>query len=116
VGATLNLLVLKTRQMDPLLTFYQALGIEFVQEQNGKGPVHYAARVGPTVFDVYPLVEGSADSTTRLGFAVDDLEKVLAALQSKEMPRDTPWGRCAAVRDPDGRSLELCQQVGHDGV
>jgi hypothetical protein len=41
---SLTLLVLKTRQVEQLRLFYQTLGVELVQEQHGKGPVHYAGR------------------------------------------------------------------------
>jgi hypothetical protein len=34
---SLTLLVLKTRQVNRLLAFYQTLGIEFADEQHGKG-------------------------------------------------------------------------------
>lgn len=35
----LTLLVLKTRQVEQLRRFYQTLGLEFAEEQLGKGPV-----------------------------------------------------------------------------
>jgi hypothetical protein len=38
--AKLNLLVLKTRQLDRLRGFYAALGIAFAEERHGGGPTH----------------------------------------------------------------------------
>jgi predicted enzyme related to lactoylglutathione lyase len=113
-NVSLKLLVIKTARMDPLRAFYECLGIPLADERHGTGPTHFAANVGETVFEVYPLTGGAtvADSTTRLGFAVADLDRVLAALHSLgtsllDPPRDTPWGRRAVVRDPDGRAVEL---------
>lgn len=42
----LKLLVLKTRQVERLLAFYQTLGIDFTQEQHGKGPAHHSGQIG----------------------------------------------------------------------
>ncbi len=112
----LNLLVLKTRRLDPLLRFYAALGIEFVEEQHGDGPRHHAGRVADLVLELYPLSEdsGPADTTTRLGFAVTDLEAAVASLLAAggtvvTKPKQTEWGLRAVVRDPDGRAVELSQ-------
>ena len=54
-GVSLKLLVLKTRQPDRLRTFYQAFGVELVEERHGSGPHHYAGQVGDTVLEIYPL-------------------------------------------------------------
>lgn len=43
--AKLNLIVLKTHQFDSLNDFYSALGLSFVEEKHGDGPLHLAARV-----------------------------------------------------------------------
>ena len=113
-NVALSLLVLKTRQLDGLRRFYGSLGIELTKEQHGKGPVHYAARVGDVVLEVYPLPDNdtSADATTRLGFAVPSVAKVVQALQAVgtpivREPQVTQWGLQAVVRDPDGRAVEL---------
>ena len=66
---SLTLLVLKTRQVEQLRAFYQALGVDLVEEQHGKGPVHFAGRAGAVVIEVYPLPDDGSpvDSSTRLG-------------------------------------------------
>src|SRR5262249_11404255 len=115
--AKLNLLVLKTHDLPRLRNFYAALGLAFVEEQHGKGPVHFTARCGDLVLELYPLPEdaGVPDATIRLGFAVADLEATLQGLRTLGVevvrePRSTPWGRQAVVRDPDGRGVELTEQ------
>src|SRR5262249_36493596 len=111
---SLTLLVLKTPDVDALRAFYQAFGLTFIQEQHGNGPVHYAARIGEAVMDVYPLLTGEADKTTRLGFTVADLSKVIADLKTRSVevkePAATEWGLRVVVRDPDGRAVELYQR------
>jgi lactoylglutathione lyase len=116
-NVTLSLVVLKTRQIDALRSFYGSLGIEMAQEQHGKGPVHFAGQVGDVVLEVYPLPEDGppADGTTRLGFGVARLAEVVQALQVLGAPvvtepQATPWGFRAVVRDPDGRAVELYQR------
>jgi lactoylglutathione lyase len=114
---TLTLLVLKTRQVEQVRLFYEALGIELAEEQHGKGPIHFAGRAGDVVIEVYPFPDDGTpvDSSTRLGFAVENLADVVQALQgigSKIVtaPQETALGFQAVVRDPDGRSVELTQR------
>lgn len=111
---SLTLLVLKTRQVGQHRLFFQTLGIDFAEEQHGKGPVHYSGRVDGVVMEIYPLPDDGSpvDSSTRLGFAVKDLVQVVEALQEigttiVTPPRETAWGLQAVVRDPDGRAVEL---------
>jgi predicted enzyme related to lactoylglutathione lyase len=113
----LDLLVLKTRHLDRLKAFYAALGIAFAEEKHGGGPTHYAGRVGEAVLELYPLPENGdpADATTRLGFAVSDLDAVMGSLEAAggavvAGPRQTQWGYRAVDHDPDGRAVELCQR------
>ena len=77
----LKLIVLKTTQPDALRGFYTQLGFQFVEEQHGKGPVHFSAALGDGILEIYPLSGGvEADQTTRLGFAVSDLESIVECL------------------------------------
>jgi predicted enzyme related to lactoylglutathione lyase len=110
---SLRLVVIRSGHLEQVRTFYQALGIDLAQERHGTGPTHYAGQVGEAVFEVYPVPEGGApDATTRLGFALDDVEQVVEGLRAAgatvlDPPRPTPWGYRAVVRDPDGRAVEL---------
>jgi catechol 2,3-dioxygenase-like lactoylglutathione lyase family enzyme len=114
---SLKLLVLRTPHLDRLRRFYQGLGVDFVEERHGDGPLHFASRIGETILELYPLAEegDAADHTTRLGFAVTDLSAALAALEADgvtivRQPRPSTWGNRAVVRDPDGRSVELYEE------
>lgn len=115
MNVSISLLVLKTHQLDRMVAFYSLLGIEFREEQHGSGPIHFASQLQSIVFEIYPLTEGSeADTTTRLGFAVTDLDRALESLiehgfSETKNAMQTPWGYRALVRDPDGRTVELYQ-------
>ena len=84
----LKLIVLKTTQPDALRGFYAQLGFQFVQEQHGTGPVHHSAPLGDGILEIYPLSGGvEADKTTRLGFAVSDLESIVACFDECTLDR-----------------------------
>ena len=116
-SVSLSLLVLKTRQVESLRRFYSVLGVELAEEQHGKGPVHYAGRVGDVVLEVYPLPEDDTpvEVTTRLGFTVEKLIEIVEALPALGVtvvaqPQATDWGYRSVVLDPDGRAVELYQR------
>jgi lactoylglutathione lyase len=113
---SLSLLVLKTRQVERLRAFYQTVGVDLVEEKHGKGPVHFAGRARDVVIEVYPLADDGSpvDSSTRLGFTVENVAEVIRALDGTGTkivtpPKETAWGFQAVVKDPDGRSVELTQ-------
>jgi lactoylglutathione lyase len=113
----LSLLVLKTRQVEKMRAFYGALGIDLAEEQHGKGPVHFAGRIGDVVLELYPLPDDGTptDTTTRLGFTLTQLAVALERLQALGIPNPgkpqaTEWGNRVVVRDPDGRAVELSER------
>jgi predicted enzyme related to lactoylglutathione lyase len=116
ITVSLRLLVVKTRRLEEVRAFYQSLGVALAPEQHGQGPLHYAGQIGEAIFEVYPQQgDEVTDTSTRLGFAVDDLGRVLESLRAAGTPvisqaKATPWGTRAVVRDPDGRAVELYQR------
>jgi lactoylglutathione lyase len=112
-GIHLNLVVLRSRDLDRAQAFYEALGLSFVRHAHGKGPIHLASEASGQVFELYPLGDDAAStSSTRVGFAVPDVDATYAALvnaggTSVSPPKDSPWGRRAVVADPDGHRVEL---------
>jgi predicted enzyme related to lactoylglutathione lyase len=115
-GGSLTLLVLKTNQIQNVLAFYQKLDVEFVEEQHGNGPRHYAGKLGEIVFELYPAKEDDVqDAAVRLGFRVAKLDHTILTLRAIgtpmiNEPKVTDWGTRAVVRDPDGRAVELYQR------
>ncbi|MBV9850371.1 MAG: VOC family protein [Armatimonadetes bacterium] len=81
---TLGLVVLRAADVDRMLAFYHALGLEFVQERHGNGPIHYSCDLGGTIIEIYPGKSGVAPDrrsggATMLGFQVVSLDATLAA-------------------------------------
>ncbi|MGW1376951.1 VOC family protein [Streptomyces sp. NPDC002446] len=96
-AARIALIVLYSDHLEEARSFYTGLGLTFVPEQHGKGPLHYAAtQADDTVIELYPATEARPASSVRLGFTVDG--------QSVEPPLAP--GR-HVVQDPDGRAVEL---------
>lgn len=113
---SLNLIVLRTAQIEQALAFYAALGLHFAPHQHGTGALHYASTLGEVVMELYP--QRTATDTTsavRIGFAVSDLAALLARLDALGVrllttPHASPWGLRAVVADPDGHRVELTQR------
>lgn len=111
--AKLNLIVLRSLDIDRAVTFYRMLGLVFTKHCHGNGSEHYSSEIDGVVFEVYPLSEGqSASTSVRVGFNVDDVDSLIPLLVQVgavvvSSPRDCEWGRKALVRDLDGHAVEL---------
>jgi lactoylglutathione lyase len=115
VSPRMNLLVLKSPDVDRAVNFYRLLGLTFDRHQHGSGPWHYSAEVDGFVFEIYPgHVETVQPSGTRLGFQVADLEETLAKLRRSgvkvvQEKLLSPWGLHAVVEDFTGHRVELTE-------
>ncbi len=113
----LNLLVLRSPDMHRAVEFYRALGLVFTLHAHGSGPEHYSTELSGTVLEIYPLTAKSSPTTgTRLGFAVEFVERLVSSLAARgaeivSPPTDSEWGRRAVVRDFDGHTIELVSRV-----
>ena len=109
----LNLVVLRSVDIDRAAQFYQRMGLSFTRHAHGSGPEHYSSEVNGIVFEIYPLTPKSEPTTsTRIGFSVDSVDEIvpmLSQLGAKVVvaPTDSEWGRRAVVKDLDGHSVEL---------
>ena len=109
----LNLVVLRSPDIDRAVTFYREMGLLFTQHRHGNGPLHYTSDVNGLVFEIYPLKADQAPTTaTRIGFRVDDVDGIVTMLSKigatiVTPPTDSEWGRRAVVRDRDGHVVEL---------
>ena len=111
----LNLVVIRSLEPAQVVKFYSLFGMQFQEERHGSGPIHWAASLAEMVLEVYPAKSADeVDSTTRLGFEVNDAVVVLERLRTagfqvvKELSQG-PWGTRAVVRDSDGRSVDIVQ-------
>lgn len=114
--ATFSLLVIRAGNTKAALEFYGALGLSFVEEQHGAGPLHLACDLDGTIFEIYPARPSDGVDSTMLGFKVESLNETLAALRDlgiepKSPPKSASWGRYANVIDFDGRTVQLTENL-----
>ncbi len=112
----MNLMVMYCEDIEAARQFYGRVGIPFELEKHGNGPEHFAAKLGQTVLELYPRRNGKSPSTVRIGFVVDDLTSVIETMRGAgdtiaTEPADSPWGRRAVVKDPNGNAVELIQKT-----
>jgi len=109
---SLNLLVLRCRDLENSRRFYELLGMKFIRHAHG-GPEHLAHEDDRGVFELYPAKPDEKPDRTGIGFAVVDLAPMrcamIAAGFAPEPIIQNPWGVTCVVRDPDGRRVELKQ-------
>lgn len=117
-GLALDLIVLRSSDLDAARAFYEAVGVRFTAERHGTGPDHLAATLaGGLVLELYPattegLVTLGGTGDIRLGFVVDDVAATVRAVREAGgkviIEPTTKHGRHRAVlADPDGRRIEL---------
>jgi catechol 2,3-dioxygenase-like lactoylglutathione lyase family enzyme len=111
----LNLLVLRVADVAKSRAFYEALGLQLVEERHGSGPDHLSARLEGSVLELYPASQASpATEVLRFGLMINDLARtvdqaVLAGGVLVTPPGDTAWGKRAVIAAPDGHKIELTE-------
>ena|SRR5258708_29330191 len=116
-SVTLNLVVIRSRDIDRLAAFYSAIGLNLVKHKHGSGQEHFSHENGPVVFEIYPQ-QGDENSTTgvRIGFQVQTViatveEAVRAGAQVVYSPKISALGLRAIIDDPDGHRAELIEPI-----
>lgn len=56
----MSVFVIRTQEVERTRAFFEKLGLAFVQEQHGDGPIHFACEQNGVVFEIYPT--GSINS------------------------------------------------------
>lgn len=103
----LNLVVLYSKDIEGLKSFYEGIGLEFRAERHGDGPFHYAAG-GDTVLEIYPTKSALIEKTA-IGFEVDNLTQVVADLREYVSEGDMA-NEMVRLRDPDNRRVFLTEK------
>ncbi|GHC40903.1 VOC family protein [Roseibacillus persicicus] len=118
-SSVLNLVVIRSGDLDWAEQFYGALGLHFERHRHGAGPLHLAAVTGGggLVFEIYPL-KNPEQSThfVRLGFRVEDVDGCVQRLMTLgarvvSEAKESEWGRRAVVEDGDGHKVELVEPL-----
>jgi predicted RNase H-like nuclease/predicted enzyme related to lactoylglutathione lyase len=96
--------------------FYrEAFGVEFQQGQEPEPHAEVSWREGAYLHLALFPADAGPTQNAEIGFHVDDLDlahnrAVAAGAEVVREPRDEPWGRTAAYRDPDGNLVTLTQR------
>lgn len=115
MALSINLLVLRCRDIEVAQQFYSCLGFEFQSEKHGNGPTHYAAENFGYVLELYPLPEGKEPDNVRLGFATPMFETISEMCLNDESikvvkgPHEAFGRRAILLQDPDGRKVEVSE-------
>lgn len=113
--AILNLVVLRSANIESAVGFYSRLGLQFIKHRHGTRPEHNSAELAGTVFELYPQhADGLSTVGTRIGFTVPSVDEIIKAHTDYPQailspPKESEWGRRAIVADPDGHRIELVQ-------
>lgn len=113
---TLDLVLIRSMDIDRAARFYKQLGLDFIEERHAKGPRHLSAMMGELVMEIYPAQAlADVDTKTRLGFKTTDFAETMHRLgefgaEFVEAPH-LVYPYRAVVRDPDGRKVEITNRA-----
>ena len=109
----MNLLVIRTTDLERSRSFYSTLGFAFNSERHGAGPLHYSCVLDDLVVEIY-LTKHKPTGGCRLGLRIPApkvaVERLLSSGHISERPVSVArelGGEVLMVRDPDGNELEL---------
>lgn len=93
--------------------FFENIGFSFVEEMHGNGPRHYAAKIGGTVFEIYPSGKSGILTRSRIGFDLSEggppSDEVVSFIkESSDSFQCLDDGKVYAVlTDPNKNKVEL---------
>lgn len=114
---SLNLLVLRCKDLEVTRRFYEHLGLIFSKEQHGKGPEHYSWENAGFVLELYPVIKDQAPDQVRVGFSTHLLADIAGNIRHSsgitvlEQAYATSDRIVMVLQDPDGRKVELSQAL-----
>lgn len=107
---------LRVRQLERSVRFYRdVLGLPLAEGDDGDG-VHFECSWREGAYLHFALFPSGPEEPTRswIGFFVDDVDSAHARLAAEtetvHAPREEPWGRTAAFRDPDGNLVTVTER------
>lgn len=116
---SVNALFIRTRNMDKLIGFYQALGLPLKISDHGGG-LHAECDIGDLHFALQPWKSHEAPtSNVSFSFHVPNLEEYCRQLEGQlefsSKPTPQPFGGVTAeIHDPDGNHIFLTRWQSDD--
>jgi hypothetical protein len=108
----MNLLVIRTMDIDTSRAFYELLGLSLRQERHAGGPLHLSCELDGTLLELYPTK--TKHPGMRFGLHLSRLLPRLERLREGRLLSEPPSeivreGASSAwlIKDPDGNTLEL---------
>jgi len=109
----IDAVLLRSPQIEAMAAFYRdQLGLPLKKEDHGPEPVHWGCFLAGVHFAIHSAPGSSPSPTTELSFEAEDVDATLNELRAAGVPvlkepHDRPFGRLAAVQDPDGNLVYL---------
>lgn len=98
----INLIVIRTANLDIILKFYNMLGLCFIEEKHGNGPIHYSCSLDGVVLEIYPATNAyPVDQSTSLGFSIPSITTMIEQLTDEHIE--------FKIIQPDHRKIHLSQ-------
>lgn len=116
----LNLVVIRSANLEIAISFYKILGLNFEREKHGNGPVHYSCVMNGIVFEIYPTKTEDSDPLTKdstmIGFRVESIETILESLRLSGFEqtgniKNSEWGKWINIIDPDKGVIQISEQA-----
>jgi catechol 2,3-dioxygenase-like lactoylglutathione lyase family enzyme len=106
----LDLLVVKSKDIDRSRAFYEELGLSFVREKHGSGPYHHISQDLGVPFELYPT-KSKVENHVALGFSVNCIESTRDRLLSCGFVCSeiefSGRRKSMVARDPDDNRIEI---------
>ena len=109
---SINAVLIDSRDALRMVGFYRdLLGLPLAEERHGSAP-HWACHLASLHVAIHHDPAARSGSAIAISFAVDDVDTMVLSLRRAgiaidQEPCDRPYGRLAAVRDPDGNLVYL---------
>ena len=111
---SLNLLVLRCKNIEASKEFYSFFDFSFHKEQHGSGVQHYAATKNDFVLELYPVSKSKDSDNCRLGFTVQNIESLISIFKQQNWVEKDLFTRYSQkifiAKDPDGRKIEILEK------
>ncbi|RMG10271.1 MAG: hypothetical protein D6731_17775 [Planctomycetota bacterium] len=109
----LDAVLIRSPRAEAMVRFYRdLLGLPLEKEEHGSDPPHWGCFLAGLHFAIHAAPDRVPGPTIELSFSTPDVDGDLASLKEAGVPvlqeaHDRPFGRLAAVRDPDGNVVYL---------